>query len=50
MAAVLMIYFGVKPTQAFRQLSIVRGVEVPETDEQRKWAERFAEESAMVLT
>ena len=50
MAAVLMIYFGVNPTEAIRQLSIVRGVEVPETDEQRKWAERFAEESAMVLT
>jgi hypothetical protein len=31
-------------------LSDVRGVEVPETDEQRRWAEKFAEESAMVLS
>lgn len=50
MAAVLMISFGINPTEAFRQLSVVRGVEVPETDEQRKWAERFAEESAVVLS
>lgn len=50
MAAVLMISFGINPTEAFRQLSIVRGVEVPETDEQRKWAERFAEETATVLS
>lgn len=49
MAAVLMISFGINPTEAFRQLSNVRGVEVPETDEQRKWAERFSEESEMVL-
>jgi protein-tyrosine phosphatase len=49
MAAVLMITFGVEPVEAFRQLSVVRGVEVPETDEQRKWAERFAGETAMAL-
>ncbi len=50
MAAVLMISFGISPKGAFRQLSDVRGVEVPETDEQRRWAEKFAEESAMVLS
>lgn len=50
MAAVLMISFGIEPDEAFRQLSNVRGVEVPETDEQRNWADKFAEESAMVLT
>ena len=49
MAAALMISFGINPTEAFRQLSIVRGVEVPETDEQRKWAERFAEETVVAL-
>ncbi len=49
LAAVLMISFGINPTEAFRRLSLVRGVEVPETVEQKKWAERFAEESALVL-
>ena len=49
LAAVLMISFGINPTEAFRQLSVVRGVEVPETDEQRKWAKRFAEETALAL-
>ncbi len=49
MAAVLMISFGVETDEAFHQLSLVRGVEVPETDEQRRWAEKFAEESAIVL-
>lgn len=49
MAAVLMISFGINPTEAFLQLSLARGVEVPETREQRNWAERFAEESAIVL-
>ncbi|CAN5820702.1 hypothetical protein BH20ACI4_BH20ACI4_32140 [soil metagenome] len=49
MAAVLMISFGIEPDEAFRQLSKVRGVEVPETDEQRKWAERFAKESVTVI-
>ncbi len=49
MAAVLMISFGVDPTEAFQTLSVVRGVEVPETDEQRKWANEFAMESSIVL-
>ena len=49
LAAVLMISFGITPTEAFWQLSVVRGVEVPETDEQRNWAEKFAEEPAAVL-
>ncbi len=48
LAAVLMISFGIKPTEAFRQLSLVRGVEVPETIEQKEWAEQFAAETAMV--
>lgn len=49
MAGILMISFGIEPEEAFRQLSIARGVEVPETDEQIKWAKEFAEESAVVL-
>ncbi len=49
MAAALMISLGIEPDAAFRQLSFVRGVEVPETLEQRNWAEKFAEEPASVL-
>ena len=48
LAAVLMISFGIKPADAFRQLSLVRGIEVPETIEQRKWVEQFVAETAMV--
>lgn len=44
LAAVLMVSFGISPTKAFRQLSSTRGIEVPETLEQRKWVEQFAEE------
>jgi protein-tyrosine phosphatase len=50
LAAVLMTLFGMEPSEAFRQLSSARGVEVPETAEQREWAERFAEESVLSLT
>ncbi len=49
MAAALMISFGIEPDEAFTQLSAVRGVEVPETDEQKVWAEKFAEELSAVL-
>ncbi len=48
LAAILMTLFDIDPTEAFRQLSIARGVEVPETAEQREWVERFAEELAIV--
>ena len=44
LAAILMRMFGIEPSEAFRQLSFVRGVEVPETVEQRKLVEQFAEE------
>jgi len=50
LAAVLMTLFGVEPNEAFRQLSIARGVEVPETAEQKEWLEKFVEESAMALS
>lgn len=49
LAAVLMALFGIEPEEAFRQLSAARGVEVPETAEQRAWLEKFVEESAMAL-
>lgn len=44
LAAVLMSLFGVNPTEAFQELSFVRGVQVPETREQKVWMEKFAEE------
>ena len=49
LAAVLMTMFGVEPDEAFRRLSIARGIEVPETAEQKTWLEKFVEESAMAL-
>ncbi|CAN5592554.1 hypothetical protein BH10ACI1_BH10ACI1_17710 [soil metagenome] len=49
LAAMLMISFGINPTEAFHQLSKVRGVEVPETNEQKEWAKQFAAEMAAVL-
>ena len=48
LAAILMTLFDIEPNEAFRQLSLARGVEVPETAEQRKWVERFVEDLAMV--
>jgi len=44
LAAALMVLFGAEPNAAFKQLSEIRGLEVPETDEQREWIENFAEE------
>ncbi len=48
LAAILMALFNIEPSEAFRQLSITRGVEVPETAEQKEWVERFVEELAVV--
>jgi protein-tyrosine phosphatase len=50
LAAILMILYGIEPDEAFRQLSLVRGIEVPETDEQKQWVEKFTEEFVSVLT
>ena len=47
LAAALMVLLGITPDAAFQQLSEVRGLEVPETDEQRNWVEDFAEEIAI---
>lgn len=48
LAAILMTSFGIKPKDAFDQLSAVRGVEVPETAEQKDWVENFAKETVVV--
>jgi protein-tyrosine phosphatase len=50
LAAVLMTLFGVEPEEAFRQISAARGVEVPETDEQKAWLVKFAEESVLATS
>jgi protein-tyrosine phosphatase len=50
LAAFLMISFNIEPNEAFRQLSIARGLEVPETIGQKELVEKFYEESAMVLS
>lgn len=50
LAAFLIISFGIEPDEAFRQLSLARGREVPETEEQRKLAQEFYEKSALVLS
>jgi protein-tyrosine phosphatase len=42
-AACLFIKNGVSPDAAVRQLSAVRGVDVPETPEQRRWIDRYAD-------
>lgn len=47
LAAALMVLFGVNPDAAFQELSEVRGLDVPETGEQRSWIENLAEELAM---
>lgn len=49
LAAFLMILFNIEPKEAFRQLSLARGLEVPETEEQKNLAEKFYEESSIVL-
>lgn len=47
LAAAIMVSFGISPDAAFRQLSEARGLEVPETDEQRRWIEDFADQFIM---
>ncbi len=46
--ACVMVLFGQTPDEAFAQLSIVRGLPVPETTEQREWVEKFAEELSLL--
>ncbi len=47
LAAAVMASLGMLPDDAFRELSRVRGLPVPETAEQKRWVERFAEESVL---
>jgi protein-tyrosine phosphatase len=49
LAAFLMISFGIEPDEAFRRLSLARGLPVPETIEQKKLAENFYQENSVVL-
>jgi protein-tyrosine phosphatase len=49
LAAFLMISFGIEPNEAFHQLSLARGREVPETNEQKRLAETFYKELSTVL-
>lgn len=46
LAAVLMALFDTETEEAFRQLSLARGIEVPETLEQKNWVEQFIKETA----
>jgi protein-tyrosine phosphatase len=48
LAAFLMISFGIETNEAFRQLSLARGLRVPETEEQKHLAEKFHEELSVV--
>jgi protein-tyrosine phosphatase len=48
LAAFLMISFGIEPNEAFRQLSFARGLQVPETEEQKKLAEKFYTELSVI--
>ena len=41
-AACLLLQAGLDPETAVRRVSAARGVEVPETAEQRKWIDRYA--------
>lgn len=47
LAAAVMTFLRTEPDEAFRQLSVARGREVPETEEQADWVRRFAEEHAL---
>lgn len=43
-AACLLVRSGIDPSTAWQQISTARGTSVPETDEQRDWLIKFAEE------
>ena len=42
LAAALLVVGGVEPARAWEQIEAVRGRQVPDTKEQRAWAEAFA--------
>ncbi|HLZ69628.1 MAG TPA: tyrosine protein phosphatase [Dehalococcoidia bacterium] len=41
-AACVLVEAGVSPEDAFARITAVRGVALPDTDEQREWVQRFA--------
>lgn len=41
-AACVLVAAGLSPEEAFARITAARGVELPDTDEQRAWVERFA--------
>lgn len=41
-AASLLVEQGVPPAEAIRRVSAARGIQIPETPEQRLWIEDFA--------
>lgn len=49
-AACLLVRGGVAPETAWQGISAIRGTTVPETDEQREWLNRFAEELQTLQT
>ncbi len=45
-AASVMALAGVPPEEAFARIGRARGLDVPDTEEQREWVQRFARENA----
>lgn len=43
-AACVMAHQNISPTEAFKELSRVRGFQVPDTDDQRQWVERYVKQ------
>ena len=37
MASAVLVKLGVDPMEAMKQISLVRGVEIPDTQEQKEW-------------
>ena len=47
LAASILAWSGVDPARAFQQIEQARGCPVPDTDEQRRWVEKFAQTTAV---
>lgn len=47
LAASILVWSGVDPDRAFRQIAQARGCPVPDTSEQRHWVEKFAQSTAV---
>jgi hypothetical protein len=44
MAAAVMVLLGLEVSDAFERIKAARGMDVPDTDEQRLWVEHFFKE------